>query len=148
MQVMRKVFGSSFGVQTEKKLVQTYMAFDMHDTDEMDWRAFLFLLIILMQVIKPCLDHLKLGYALFSSVGVMDYDCKEPLKLYHVKDMIQTPVILSNRPAVLQCIDDAWFQLIRTNMDALKYTKRRNAPQDHNDTLLNYKMFLALLTAY
>jgi hypothetical protein len=37
-----------------------------------------------------------------------------------VKDMIQAPVVLSNRPAVLQCIDDAWFQLVRTNMEALK----------------------------
>ena len=27
-----------------------------------------------------------------------------------------------------------------------QYTKRRNAPPDHNDTLLNYKMFMALLT--
>lgn len=120
VQVMRKVFGSSFNPTSEKKLVQLYMAFDMHDNDEMDWRACLFLLIILMQVIKPCLEHLKVAYALFSSVGVLDLSCREPLKLSQVKDMIQTPVILSNRPAVLALIDDAWFQLIRTNMEALK----------------------------
>jgi hypothetical protein len=120
IQVMRIVFGPSFNPTSERKLVQMYMAFDMHDTDEMDWRAFLFLLIILMQVIKPCLEHLKLAYALFSSVGVLDYSCNEPLRLSQLKDMIQTPIILSNRPAILACIDDAWFQLIRTNMEALK----------------------------
>lgn len=123
IQVMRKFFGSSYTPAGEKKLIQVYMAFDAHDRDEMDWRAFLFLLIILMQVIKPCLEHMKLAYALFSSVGVLDYSCNEPLKLSQVKDMIQTPVILSNRLTVLTLIDDAWFQLIRTNMDALRVRK-------------------------
>ena len=118
--VMRKVFGNTYNMKIEKKLVILYMTFDMNDSDEMDWRAFLFLLVILMQVIKPCLEHLTLAYALFSSVGVLDYACNEPLKLSQVKDMIQAPVVLSNRPAVLQCIDDAWFQLVRTNMEALK----------------------------
>lgn len=120
IQVMRIVFGSSFNSHSEKKLIHLYMAFDMSELEEMDWRAFLFLLVILMQVIKPSLEHMKLGYALFSSVGVLDYSCNEPLKLSQVKDMIQTPVILSNRPAVLQCVDDAWFQLLRTNLEALK----------------------------
>lgn len=152
LQVMRKVFGTSYTSTSEKKLVQLYMAFDMHDTDEMDWRAFLFLLIMLMQVILPCLEHLKLAYALFSSVGVLDYSCHEPLKLSQVKDMIQTPVILSNRPAVLALLDDAWFQLIRTNMEALKVwykskTKQNRAKQNRT-VLLSYFYISHSLAAY
>lgn len=31
-------------------------------------------------------------------------------------------------------------------MNDVQYTKRRNAPKDHNDTLLTYPMFMALMT--
>ena len=120
IQVMRIVFNKSFNYNIEKKLHSIYMNFDMNDMDQMDWRAFLFLLVILMQVIKPCLEHMKLAYALFSSVGVLDYGCHELLTLSQVKDMIETPVVLANRPAIRRLLDDAWFQLLRTNMDAFR----------------------------
>jgi hypothetical protein len=61
----------------------------------MDWRSFLFLLVIVMQPEMSCKDHLRQGYALYCSQGSFDAECTSRISLKMMKDILCAPVLLS-----------------------------------------------------
>jgi hypothetical protein len=118
--VIRNVFQFEMTLKTEKQLIKLFNAFDIQERNEIDWRAFLYQLALLIHAYEPVLTHLKMGYAIFSSVGTLEFDCTEKLKLSTIKDMIEVPIIFSSRSALRSLVDDCWFELTQTDMEAME----------------------------
>ena len=77
---LRRSFGDTV-IKSSGAIGKLFDTFDFNRTDEMDWRAFLYMLTILMQPYLFCDALLRWGYAIYSSVGSLDLDCTEPLSL-------------------------------------------------------------------
>ena len=118
--VMRRVFGFDMSNKTEKQLVALFSAFDIEDEDHIDWRAFLYMLALIIQAYEPVRTHLRIGYSIYASSGSLDLECRDKLSLGTLKDIIQVPVILSSRTAVRSLVDDCWFHLVQTDAEAAK----------------------------
>ena len=56
----------------------------------------------------PVMYHIRTMYALFSSMGSLDMECQERLSLDYIKDLLTTPVLLTNRSRLRSEIDNAW----------------------------------------
>ncbi len=72
------------------------------------WRAFLFLWTILMHPLLPYEEHLRIGFALYSSAGALELECRDKISIAAVKDLICTLVLLTLRPEIRHNIDTAW----------------------------------------
>lgn len=100
----------------------------------------------------PVCDLCRWGYAIYSSVGTLDLDCREPLSLAMVKDMLCTPVILSLRSYVKHQFDAAWIELscndLETTLYAAKLTNSAAArAADPDDLKITFKILMKILTA-
>ena len=108
--VMRNVFAFTFAHNTpeEKTLIAIFKSFDVENHDELNWRAFLSMLAMLIKPQLPVMQHIKTMYAIFSSVGSLDMGCQERLSLDAIKDLMQVPILLTNRHNMRNAIDNAW----------------------------------------
>lgn len=77
---LRLTFGDSM-IKSAAEVNLLFDSFDYNRTDEMDWRSFLYLVLIVMQPRYSLSEHLKWGYAIYSSIGSLDLDCSEKLSL-------------------------------------------------------------------
>lgn len=55
---LRRSFSDTI-LQSDSAIRKLFDSFDFGKTDQMDWRAFLYLLTIMMQPTLPCRDHLR-----------------------------------------------------------------------------------------
>jgi len=112
---MRRAFGDDL-VKSSKALSKLYDSFDPDHVDEMDWRAFLFLLTMFMQPHDSCFTHLRWAFAIYSSIGTLDFeDCPEKMTIGEIKDMIVTPTLLRFRTDIKALVESSWLEL--ANMD-------------------------------
>jgi hypothetical protein len=115
---MRNVFGFEMTPKAENQLCQLYKAFDYEDRNEVDWRGFLYLIALLVQGHEPLQTHLHLAFCIFSSIGTLDFDNRNRMKLSDIKDMIEIPMTLSSRAAVRTALDNSWFELTQIDSEA------------------------------
>jgi hypothetical protein len=119
--VMRNVFQFEMTMKTEQQLNHLFDTFDISERNELDWRAFLYYLALLIHAYEPVLTHLKMGYAIFSSLGTLEFqNCSERLQLSTIKDLIEVPIIFSSRTAIRSFIDDCWFELVQNDLEAME----------------------------
>jgi hypothetical protein len=119
--VMRNVFQFEITMKTEQQLNHLFDTFDISERNELDWRAFLYYLALLIHAYEPVLTHLKMGYAIFSSLGTLDFhNCSERLQLSTIKDIIEVPIVFSSRTAIRSFIDDCWFELVQNDLEAME----------------------------
>jgi hypothetical protein len=118
--VMRRVFKFVMDASTETHLIHLFEAFDIDKKDAVDWRSFLCFLSFIIQPGLSIRQHLDIGYAISASAGYLDLECKANLTLGRIKNMIQVPVLLASRQAVRTMIDEAWFELVTTDYDAVQ----------------------------
>jgi hypothetical protein len=163
---MRSVFGFDLSPKTEQQLNALFQTFDLEDRNELDWRAFLYQLAVIIHAYEPVLTHLKMGYAIFSSLGYLEFHCTEKLQLSTIKDIIEVPVIFSSRSAVRSFIDDCWFELIQSDLEAMEVclplspsplppllrdahleqiAHAKNAPSDSDELWLTFSVFNKLI---
>jgi hypothetical protein len=128
--VMRRVFGFDMSNKTEKQLSALFAAFDIEEEDKIDWRAFLYMLALIIQAYEPVQTHLRIAYSIYASSGSLDMQCRDKLKLSVIKDIVQVPVILSSRTAVRTLVDDCWFELLQTDDEAMKVLQTYRQGQD------------------
>lgn len=143
--VMRDVFSFDLSIKTEQQLNLLFSAFDIEERNEVDWRAFLYQLALIIQAYETVQTHLKIGYAIFSSIGTLEFDCTERLKLSTIKDMIEVPIIFSSRSTIRSLIDDCWFELTQTDLEAMEIVHSKNAPTDSDDIFLTFNLFNKLI---
>ncbi len=55
---LRLTFGSEL-IKSESVISQIFNSFDFHSDDQMDWRAFLYMIMILMQPTLTCEEMLR-----------------------------------------------------------------------------------------
>eukprot|EP01032_Pedospumella_encystans_P018028 gene18028-20537_t len=123
---LRRSFGDHV-IESESAISKLFDSFDFGRTDEMDWRAFLYMLTTLMQPYLYCDALMRWGYAIYSSVGSLDIQCSESLSLGMTKDLICTPVILSMRNFIKHEFDNAWLELSTTDTDTILYAAKKTA---------------------
>ncbi|RYH05774.1 hypothetical protein EON65_43795, partial [archaeon] len=75
---MRVTFGQEL-CEFESVLSRLFESFDGDNSASMDWRSFLYVLSVLMMPALGGSELLRLGYALYCSVGSLDLDCAGPL---------------------------------------------------------------------
>lgn len=119
--VMRSVFTLDMNIKTEQSIEMIYNTFDYENKNQLDWRAFLYQLALIIHAYEPVLTHLKMGYAIFSSLGTLVLDsCTEKLQLSTIKDIIEVPIVYSSRSAIRSLIDDCWFELTQNDLEAME----------------------------
>jgi hypothetical protein len=140
-------------------------SFDYNRTDEMDWRSFLYLVLIVMQPRYSLLEHLRWGYSIYSSIGSLDLNCSEKLSLgsfYYeidlslilniitgmIKDMICTPILLSQRSQVRNEFDSAWMYLSSTDLECMQVAVKgkSSSSNDPDDMKITFRIFMRLVT--
>lgn len=139
---MRRVFGDSVLGSEEKMMGKLYDSFDLRHVEEFDWRSFLFLITILMQPILPVHEHLRWGFAIYSSLGALDLECREPLPFRQIRDMMKTPIFLAQRSEFTSIVDLAWAELTLSNIPAAQAAARSKTT---DDVLVTYKLFTEML---
>lgn len=98
----------------------------------------------------------RISYALYSSFGCLDLDCSDGLSLGVLKALLCAPVQLSLRPAVLQCFDRSWQELVDSDKQVLQYLAKQKELQsnavvkgkvdnDPDDTKIPFVFFQRLL---
>lgn len=106
----------------------------------MDWRSFLQLLTITIQASLSCFSHLRIGFAIYSSVGSLDMDCSEKMSLGAIKNMVCTPVFLHQRAELRKDLEKAWIDLTMTDLEAT-HAAARNSTVDPDNAMLTFKLF-------
>ena len=96
---LRRCFGDEL-LKSESAASKLFDSFDFEMRDQMDWRTFLFLLLILMQPWMSYEEHLQWGYALYVSNGTLDLECRDKIPLTKMKEMMCAPLVLTFRPEV------------------------------------------------
>mmetsp|Transcript_3047 Transcript_3047/g.6853 ORF Transcript_3047/g.6853 Transcript_3047/m.6853 type:complete len:549 (+) Transcript_3047:295-1941(+) len=147
---LRRSFGDSV-IKSQAAISQLFDTYDFRRTDQMDWRAFLYMLSLLMQPHLFCDSLLRWGYAIYSSVGSLDLDCEEELSLGMVKAMLCVPVILSLRSEVHANFDRAWQALSSSDTETIQYAARKHTTVtaragDPEDLKISYRIFSKILT--
>eukprot|EP01038_Epipyxis_sp_PR26KG_P010405 gene10405-13975_t len=144
---LRRSFGDTI-LQHQGPVNRLFDSFDFRGTDEMEWRSFLYLLVIMMQPSLPTNDHLRLAYAIFSSVGSLDMDCTDKLSVGKVKELICVPVLQSMRSEIKAVFDQSWTDLSGTDTEAIAMASRGAAVSNGDPDLMpiSYKMFRKILT--
>ena len=142
---IRRAFGDDL-IKSSGALGKLYDSYDPDRRDEMDWRAFLFLLTIFMQPHDNCFTHLRWAFAIYSSIGTLDFeDCPEKMSISEVKDMIVVPTLMRFRKDIKTLVEHAWLELSAKDEEAGQISMK------HGDNAidkikLSYKMFSKLFT--
>jgi hypothetical protein len=116
--VMRSIFQMDLSIATEQQLTLLYKSFDYEDNDQVDWRGFLYLLFIVIHAHKPVIAQLHMAFAIYSSIGTLDFQCSERVRLSDLKDIIEVPVVCSHRATIRSMIDTCWFELTQSDDEA------------------------------
>jgi hypothetical protein len=111
---MRRCFGDGI-LKTESSFGKLFESFDFENRGQIDWRAVLYMLLILMQADMSYTDHLKWAFSIYSSEGMLDINKPSPLSLGTIKDFICVPLIPIQRKFMREMLDNCWLQLAATN---------------------------------
>ena len=142
---MRRAFGDDL-VKSHKALSKLYDSFDPDHVDEMDWRAFLFLLTMFMQPHDSCFTHLRWAFALYSSIGTLDFeDCPEKMTIGEIKDMIVVPTLMRFRKDIKHLVESSWLELSSKDKQAIDITMA-HGDNPIDKISINYPMFEKLFT--
>ena len=114
---LRRVFGDEVCKQ-ERSVAKLHESFDYERADQMNWRQFLYLMVVLMQPIMSLEQQLRYGYAIFSSTGQLDLECKDKITLADVKDLMTVPVLLPYRMSLTAALDSAFAELVSQDYEA------------------------------
>jgi hypothetical protein len=141
---IRRSFGDEL-IKSQGALSKLYDSFDPDHCDEMDWRAFLFLLTIFMQPHDNVFTHLRWAFAIYSSIGTLDFEeCPESMSVGQIKDMIVVPTLMRFRKDIKQLVENSWFELVNLDKEAEIITTK------HGDRAIdliqvNYRLFTKLI---
>ena len=116
---LRRVFGDEVCKQ-ERSVAKLHESYDVYRSDEMNWRQFLYLMVILMQPVMTLEQQLRYGYALFASTGQLDLECRDRITLADIKELMGVPIQLSMRSALLAEVDQAWAEICGTDFEAAR----------------------------
>lgn len=142
---LRKSFGDGI-LKSAKSLNKLYDSFDLNRRDEADWRSFLFLLTLVMQPFDELLTHLRWAFAIYSSIGTLDFDnMNERMTLSAIKNMICTPVVLCLRPLLCEAIEDTWISICVDDEEAITLTQNHNGLME--DIKVPFTLFVKLITS-
>ena len=111
---MRRCFGDHV-LKAEASFGKLFESFDFESVGRIDWRAFLYMLLILMQADMPYVDHLKYAFALYASEGILDVDTPSKVTLGTLKDLVCVPVLPVQRKHIRDELDACWLQLAGLN---------------------------------
>lgn len=146
---IRLIFGEELA-QSSSVMDRLFDSFDHRRLDEMDWRAMLHLLAILMLPHFTCLDLIKLAYSLYSSVGSFDGSCSERLAVGVLRDLLSTPATLSLRSSLSSFFDAAWHHLMTHDQAVILFMGKASAKgkplSDPDEVKIPFPFFLKLLT--
>jgi len=112
----------------------------------MDWRCFILMLRTVQMPDEQTWEHLRFGFALYSSEGSMDPDCSDPVKLGDIKDLFVTLVCQERKRAITDRVNKSWVQV--TNIDpearelALNQTRRG---RQQNSIPVPFRIFQRML---
>jgi hypothetical protein len=67
----------------------------------------------------------RTGFALYSSVGILDITCSEKVKIGAIKDFLCSPVLLSKRSLVQSYFDKSWTALQNSDSTVLQYCAKK-----------------------
>jgi hypothetical protein len=95
-----------------------------------------------MQPILPVQEHFRWGFAIYSSLGSLDLDCKEPLKFGIIKDMMKTPVYLASRSEFTSIVDNAWTELTLNDIAAAQAASKS---KNQDNILVSFTLFQKML---
>lgn len=141
---IRRAFGDEL-IKSQAALGKLYDSYDPDHHDEMDWRAFLFLLTIFMQPQDDVFTHLRWAFAIYSSIGTLDYEgCPESLSIGEIKDMIVVPTLMRFRKDIKQVVEDAWLELSAKDLGAQEISES-NGDKGIDSIRVSYTMFEKLL---
>jgi hypothetical protein len=141
---IRRAFGDEL-IKSQAALGKLYDSYDPDHHDEMDWRAFLFLLTIFMQPQDDVFTHLRWAFAIYSSIGTLDYEaCPEKMSIGEIKDMIVTPTLMRFRKDIKQVVEDAWLELSNDNLEAQELSEK-SGEKGIDKIRINYSLFEKLL---
>ena len=145
---MRRCFGDSI-LKTEASFGKLFESFDFDRTGTIDWRAMLYMLLILMQADMTYADHLKWTFCLYSSEGILDLLTPSPLSLGTVKKFICVPVLPVQKKTIHDLLDTCWSQLAEKHEEVKELTKESmgaGLPGGADRILVSYTHFQQLLT--
>ena len=141
---IRRAFGDEL-IKSQAALGKLYDSYDPDHIDEMDWRAFLFLLTIFMQPQDNVFTHLRWAFAIYSSIGTLDYEeCPECMTVGEIKDMIVVPAIMRFRKDIKQMVETAWLELSNRNLKAQELSES-NGDKGMDSIKVSYPLFESLL---
>jgi len=142
---LRRAFGDGF-IKSSAAMSKLYDSFDMDRLDQMDWRAFLFLLTIFMQPQDDCFLHLRWAFVIYASVGTLDFEgCSDKLSLSAIKDMLCCPALLCLRGEIRQRVDEAWIELAMNDWEAIRLSQAHgDKPMDAIH--VSYSVYEKILT--
>jgi len=142
---LRKSFGDGI-LNSAKAISKLYESFDLNHRDEADWRSFLFLLTLVMQPFDDLQTHLRWAFAIYSSVGTLDFDnMNERMSLGAIKNMICTPILLCLRPDIVESIEETWIRLCVDDEEAILLTQRHNGLME--DIKIPFTLFVKIITS-
>lgn len=144
---MRLAFGDEL-ITSEGVLSKLYSSFDTRRVDEMDWRSFLFLLAVLMQPMLLGEGILRVGYALYCSVGSLDLAATIPVRWGELKRLMLVPCLLSYHATLSADLEASYQSLLLNDTSTLQYVSKQQQKiggMDPEDVKLSWPIFLKVL---
>ena len=145
---MRRCFGDEV-LESENSFGKLFESFDFETKGKVDWRALLYMLMILLQADMTYVEHLKQAYCLYASQGMMDVKSPDRISLGTIKEFMCVPLLHAVHKDVREMIDECWLELSEQDHDIremIDECERSFLPGGMDSLMVSYTQFQRLLT--
>ena len=119
--VMRRFLEMDFDGPASAFLMQLFASFDLNESDSIDWRMFLCFMLRVVQPGLPCVEHMRISFALYACTGFLDIDkTDERVTMEGVKDLLVAAARLDLRDDIKAAVDAGWEWLCENDAEAIQ----------------------------
>jgi len=144
---MRRCFGDEI-LDSENSFSKLFDSFDFDRRGQVDWRALLYMLLILLQAGMGYAEQLRWAFCLYASAGMLDTTTPGSLSLGTIKNFMCVPVVPGEHRSVRDAVDECWLELAGKDPDARLLNNACDTPGvpgGADDVQMSYALFKKLL---